>query len=214
MDENKCAQCGTPAAPGAKFCESCGAPLAVGVAQPIQEEAQRPQAGRPTYAGAPVGAAAYETPTQGPLFHYQSVAIRFAATLIDNMVSVVIFYAVVFLALLASGTLVDLTNPTAALSAAGLGLLLAIVLVFLYFVLFEGRYGQTLGKMAVKIKVLKEDGSPISYGDAAVRNILRIIDFIPIYYLIGAILIWTSDKKQRLGDRLAHTVVVQLCDEA
>jgi uncharacterized RDD family membrane protein YckC len=52
------------------------------------------------------------------------------------------------------------------------------------------------------------DGSPITYGAAFVRTILLIIDLL-FAGLVGAILIWTSDKKQRLGDRLAHTVVVK-----
>jgi uncharacterized RDD family membrane protein YckC len=88
---------------------------------------------------------------------------------------------------------------------------ITLIVWFLYYTLLEGRYGQTLGKWFVKIKVVKEDGAPISYGDAAVRTILRIIDGL-FDYLVGAILIRTSDKKQRLGDRLDHTVVVQLCD--
>jgi uncharacterized RDD family membrane protein YckC len=62
--------------------------------------------------------------------------------------------------------------------------------------------------MAVKIRVVRAaDGSRIGYGEAAIRTILRIIDGI-FAYLIGAILIWSSDKKQRLGDRVAHTIVV------
>jgi uncharacterized RDD family membrane protein YckC len=79
-----------------------------------------------------------------------------------------------------------------------------------YFIL-EGAYGQTVGKMAVKIKVLREDGSKIGYADAAVRNIPRPIDLIPyiIPYLLGAIFIWSSDKRRRLGDRIAHTIVVK-----
>jgi uncharacterized RDD family membrane protein YckC len=67
-------------------------------------------------------------------------------------------------------------------------------------------------KMAVKIKVLRgADFSPISHGAALVRSILLYIDVIPfvIPYLLGAILIWISDKKQHLGDRVAHTVVVK-----
>jgi uncharacterized RDD family membrane protein YckC len=66
--------------------------------------------------------------------------------------------------------------------------------------------------MAVKIKVVSEaNGGPITYGAAFIRTILLYIDQIPyvIPYLLGAILIWTSDKKQRLGDRVAHTVVVK-----
>lgn len=81
----------------------------------------------------------------------------------------------------------------------------------LYFILFEEVYGQTVGKMAVKIKVVREDGSKISYVDAVVRTILALIDLIPYFipYLLGAILIWTSDTKQRLGDRVAHIVVIK-----
>jgi len=64
--------------------------------------------------------------------------------------------------------------------------------------------------MALKIKVVKEDGTKIGYVDALVRSLLLIIDAIPwvIPFLLGAILIWTSDQRQRIGDRAAHTVVV------
>jgi uncharacterized RDD family membrane protein YckC len=107
-----------------------------------------------------------------------------------------------------------LTQVSGALSAGiATAAVITLIVWFLYYTLLEGRYGQTLGKWFVKIKVVKEDGTKISYGDAAVRTILRIIDAI-FDYLIGALLIWTSDKKQRLGDRIAHTVVVQLCDES
>jgi len=59
--------------------------------------------------------------------------------------------------------------------------------------------------------VLREDGLKIGYADAAVRNILRPIDLIAyvILYLLGAILIWSSDKRQQLGDCTAHTIVVK-----
>lgn len=86
--------------------------------------------------------------------------------------------------------------------------LIGLVIWFLYFTLLEGHYGQTIGKMALNIKFVREaDGAPIDYGEAAVRTILRIIDGL-FDYLIGAIFIWTSEEKQRLGDRVAHTVVV------
>jgi uncharacterized RDD family membrane protein YckC len=77
-----------------------------------------------------------------------------------------------------------------------------------YFALMEGSRGQTIGKMITKIKVVREDGRPIDMNQALVRNILRIIDGL-FAYLIGAILIWRSDKKQRLGDSVAKTVVVK-----
>ena len=106
-----------------------------------------------------------------------------------------------------------MTNPTtnAVLIGPGyaVGVLVSLAVFFVYFTLLEGRYGQTVGKMAVKIKVVREaDGSPINYEEAALRTILRLIDGL-LAYLVGAILIWSSDKKQRLGDRIAHTVVVR-----
>ena len=77
-----------------------------------------------------------------------------------------------------------------------------------YFTYLEGSRGQTIGKMITKIKVVREDGGKIDMNQALTRNILRIIDGL-ILYLVGAILIWRSDKKQRLGDRVAKTVVVK-----
>ncbi len=190
------------------------------------------QAGMPTYSGEPVGATAYETPTQGPRLRHQSVGIRFAATVIDSLVLGLISWILIALAIgsafssvapiqpattgdiNATGAQINatVTQVSGALSAGIVAAaVITLIVWFLYYTLLEGRYGQTLGKWFVKIKVVKEDGAPISYGDAAVRTILRIIDGL-FDYLVGAILIWTSDKKQRLGDRLAHTVVVQLCD--
>ena len=61
--------------------------------------------------------------------------------------------------------------------------------------------------MALGLKVVTEDGRPIEWGASIIRNLLRIIDGLFVY-LVGAILIWTSPMKQRLGDLLAGTVVI------
>ena len=194
MNENLCAQCGTATSPGAKFCESCGAALTV-------QGTQRPAQGPPAYQ-----APAYYTGAPTP---YQGVAIRFVAILIDYVIIGVIS---VILALPFIGAAIATANAgnLSALSGASIAAaaLVGIVVWFLYFTMLEGHYGQTIGKMALNIKVVREaDGAPIDYGEAAVRTILRIIDGL-FDYLIGAIFIWTSDEKQRLGDRVAHTVVV------
>jgi len=60
---------------------------------------------------------------------------------------------------------------------------------------FEGTSGQTIGKKLTHVRVIKEDGSRCDFGSALVRNIL------------GIILIAVTEKKQRLGDMLAKTVV-------
>ena len=62
--------------------------------------------------------------------------------------------------------------------------------------------------MVTKIKVVREYGMPVDMNQALTRIILRIIDGL-FAYLIGAILIWRSQKKQRLGECIARTIVVK-----
>jgi len=197
VDKEKCTQCGTPAAPDAKFCESCGAPLAA---------ASQPVAGPVITEPAPTFAA------QGAEIQYQGVGIRFVALLIDVIILEIINYILTFL-FGGSGVAYDASTGAVTIGAAYYAMAgLMLVIALLYFTLLLGIYGQSVGMMLVKIKVVKEaDSSPISYGAAFVRTILLVIDAIPyiVPLLLGAILIWTSDKKQRLGDRVAHTVVVK-----
>jgi uncharacterized RDD family membrane protein YckC len=120
----------------------------------------------------------------------------------------------IIIALFASSAFTfDATTGTYSIDAAFYAVYaLLIVIELLYFTVLLGRYGQSVGMMVVKIKVVREaDSAPITYGAAFIRSILLYIDAIPYFvpYLLGALLIWTSDKKQRLGDRVAHTVVVK-----
>jgi len=89
----------------------------------------------------------------------------------------------------------------------GYGALMTLVSLG-YYTYFEGNgKGQTLGKMLMKIKVTKENGKAPNYGDALIRTILRIVDGIG-GYLVGFIIVLVSEKKQRLGDMAAKTIVV------
>src|SRR6266545_3443381 len=79
------------------------------------------------------------------------------------------------------------------------------LLWFNYFAFCEWRWGQTIGKNATGLEVRSVDGSEkLTYGQASIRNLLRLIDF----FLIGELMIAGSRRKQRLGDRAAKTVVV------
>jgi uncharacterized RDD family membrane protein YckC len=71
--------------------------------------------------------------------------------------------------------------------------------------------GGTIGKLALGMVIIKEDGSPVDLGASAIRYLLYIVDFFPyiIPGLTGAVLISTSPTKQRLGDRVAKTLVVK-----
>ncbi|MGZ4864196.1 MAG: RDD family protein [Halobacteriota archaeon] len=197
MEEEKCAQCGTPAVPGAKFCESCGAPLAAAT-QSVE--------------GPAITAPASTYTAQGVEMQYQGVGIRFVAFIIDAIILGIIS-SILSAPLAASAVSYDAATGAVTIGSAYYALIgVTFVIELLYFTLLLGLYGKSVGMMLVKIKVVKEEGgAKISYVDAFVRTILLLIDAIPYFvpYLLGAILIWTSDKKQRLGDRVAHTVVVK-----
>src|SRR5207237_3913500 len=80
-----------------------------------------------------------------------------------------------------------------------------------YFAIFEWAWrGQTPGKLIMKLRVIREDGRPISFYEAMVRNLLRVIDFmVPPFYSIGLISVFATDRDQRVGDLVAGTVVVR-----
>jgi uncharacterized membrane protein SpoIIM required for sporulation/uncharacterized RDD family membrane protein YckC len=79
-----------------------------------------------------------------------------------------------------------------------------------YFILFEGlRQGQTPGKRYLGIRVVGDTGNAVGLGAAVVRNLLRIADFLPPPYLIGALLVALHPRGKRLGDMVAGTVVVR-----
>ena len=77
-----------------------------------------------------------------------------------------------------------------------------------YFAIAEAAFGRTLGKALMRLRVRSESGARISSGQALVRTLLRPVDELPVLYLVGLVLILTGPKWQRLGDRLAHTIVV------
>src|SRR4051812_17455480 len=80
--------------------------------------------------------------------------------------------------------------------------------LYYYFACESSESGQTLGKRAMKIRVVREDGSPAGMREVAVRTILRVIDGI-FFYLVGLIvMIATGERRGRLGDLAAGTKVV------
>lgn len=94
-----------------------------------------------------------------------------------------------------------------------LGLGVAMILIFLlewfYPVYFELRHqGQTPGKKLLRIYVAHADASPVTFAGSLVRNLLRVVDFLPILYGFGLVSMIMNRRFQRLGDLAAHTVVL------
>jgi uncharacterized RDD family membrane protein YckC len=77
-----------------------------------------------------------------------------------------------------------------------------------YFTVMEGAAGRTVGKALFGLVVVRTDGSPVGYRGALVRTLLRPVDQFPALYLLGFGSMLAGDRRQRVGDRLANTVVV------
>lgn len=100
---------------------------------------------------------------------------------------------------------------------AALGFIYAIIIAttgFLaataYFVVSEMLMdGQSPGKRMAGLRVVRDDGSPITFLDSALRNIIRVVDMLPFFYSIGLIAMFFSRKAKRLGDMAAGTIVVK-----
>lgn len=82
------------------------------------------------------------------------------------------------------------------------------IVALLYFPLLEGAKGTTVGKWALGLRVVKEDGDRIGYGDALLRNLAKFAPPVLILDVLVGFLV-EPDQKQRLSDRLADTVVVE-----
>jgi uncharacterized RDD family membrane protein YckC len=98
------------------------------------------------------------------------------------------------------------------LSSLARTLILAAVFfgLWIYWTLLEVAWnGQTPGKRLVRIRVVKSDGSPVTVFSSAVRNLLRVVDFLPLCYPVGLITMLVDKKHRRLGDLLAGTVLVR-----
>lgn len=93
--------------------------------------------------------------------------------------------------------------------AAALVMLTSFVVSLGYGILLEWYWrGQTLGKRLMRIRVMDEQGLRMRFSQVVVRNILRFVDMLPAFYLVGGISCLVTSRGQRLGDIAANTIVI------
>ncbi len=158
-----------------------------------------------------------ETPERVPLaFALASIGNRFLACAVDHLLQILAFLlaAWVFFAI-AQISSVGGFFEAAPRWVYALFILVGFVISTFYFVFFEWvMNGQTPGKRLLKLRVIREDGRPITVWEAAARNLLRIFDMFPMavvfpFYSIGLIAVFVSPRDQRIGDLFAGTVVIR-----
>lgn len=137
---------------------------------------------------------------------------RFLAALIDGLIQGAAVFSIALVAIplnLVMGPGRFASRMSTAVITAILLVLLGLLFV-LYKPLMEAVWnGQTIGKRVAGIRVVRNNGLPVGVLAVIIRNLLRVVDYLPFYYLIGAICIAASEKNQRLGDMAAGTVVVK-----
>ncbi len=192
-----CQNCGTELSEQAQFCPNCGAKA--GAAELPHQNTPSNVEQAPQNAG---------TGTAGHVA-YAGLGRRFVAHVFDGLM-VLVAYIVI-------GSVV--ATQTGGMTEDGFAMeggpaLIAILLTFLvslaYFSILESSGGgRTLGKLVAGIRVADISGGRCSFGQALIRNILRLVDGFA-FYLVGLVLVLMSDKNQRLGDRIAHTMVINV----
>jgi uncharacterized RDD family membrane protein YckC len=128
------------------------------------------------------------------------VGSRFVARLLDTLIQAVIIFA--------------LELGIYATSAPGVVRALARVLLFLVIFAYDIPFevfnrGRTIGKVAAGIRVVGDLGEPVHFFTSAIRTILRVVDFLPVFYIAGVVSMVATQRDQRLGDLAAGTLVVR-----
>ncbi|SKB04069.1 Uncharacterized membrane protein YckC, RDD family [Prosthecobacter debontii] len=111
--------------------------------------------------------------------------------------------------------LVFLSAGMGGMTSQGIFLLCTFLLSWFYNVFFEmGKRAATPGQKMMGLKVASVSGAPVRLPQSLIRNLLRVIDFMPGFYLFGLVCSLFNQRFQRLGDLVADTVVVYAEPEA
>ncbi len=129
--------------------------------------------------------------------HPAGMWVRAMALLVDWLIKAGIMFVLAIVLSFAGG------------AGGGVFLILYFLLEWFYPVLFEVfKRGQTPGKKAYQICVVSADGTALTFGSSLLRNLLRVVDFMPFFYVVGAISTILNRRFQRIGDLAAGTIVV------
>ncbi len=148
-----------------------------------------------------------ETPEQIDIsFQKAGIGSRFYAALIDTGLLVLIL----FIGYYVNQRFISELGSALGNWLGAIGGILVFALFWGYYMVFEvTSNGQTLGKRALGLRVIKTGGYPIGFADSAIRNLVRVVDFLPFFYGAGLLTMLINGNWQRLGDLAAGTLVVK-----
>ena len=146
-------------------------------------------------------------------FGYQVAGIgsRFLASLVDTLIVILLQVVVLIVVSLIIDSLEGsaLADQLSGWVYAIFGLV-AAVFYWAYYIFFEMLWnGQSPGKRWVGLRVIRADGTPITLSESLIRNLARLVDFLPAAYGVGVVTMFIDKQSRRLGDLAAGTLVVQ-----
>ena len=150
-----------------------------------------------------------DTP-ENVVFRYEVAGIgsRFLSTMVDSVILFLLIVLGVIAGNFIAGTGEAIVNGSAGWVAAFFSILIFLIF-FGYYVIFETVWnGQTPGRRAFGLRVVDLEGVPVGLAGATIRNLVRLVDFLPVLYGLGVVVMFFSKRSQRLGDMAAGTIVV------
>src|SRR6266542_984581 len=131
-----------------------------------------------------------------------SPVIRFLAWLID--------FACISAAISLISTLAGLLNILSLDIARAFATITYFIFLITYPIITEWYWrGQTVGKRVLHIRVVDIQGLRLKFSQIAIRNLLRLVDSIPIVYMVGGLIAALTQYSKRLGDLAAYTIVIR-----
>jgi uncharacterized RDD family membrane protein YckC len=146
-------------------------------------------------------------------FGYQVAGIgsRFLASLLDTTIVVLLQVVIlIVLALIVRSVAGSVFADRISAWVYAIFGLVAAIFYWGYYIFFEMLWnGQSPGKRWVGLRVIRADGTPITLSESLIRNLARLVDFLPAAYGIGIVTMFIDKQSRRLGDLAAGTLVVQ-----
>ena len=139
---------------------------------------------------------AFPLPLAGPM-------TRFLGWGIDLGVTITVCFVAIMSVSLTSALSGDLFRFLAILLPFAVNIGYSMVLEWLW-------RGQTLGKFVVGSRVMDVQGLRLHFSQVVIRNLIRLFDALPLFYLVGGVAMMVSRRAQRLGDLAANTVVIRV----
>lgn len=134
-------------------------------------------------------------------FELAALGSRGAAWLVDGLIMAVLIVTLTFIVSMASSVLGQLANV--------LMLVGVFVVQWWYGAILEWAWkGQTVGKRALGLRVIQRNGLRVTFAQAVIRNLVRVVDSLPVTYLVGGVCALVDTQNRRLGDLAADTLVV------